>query len=215
MINLGFTSKISFTGNDTQPKVLYSTKYLELRSASAPDGKFNWAYAHRPNVNNVAVIAPIIHNEDGDSIVFVETKRPPLVAEGKAPSCIELPAGLVGDENKNETVEEGINKELLEETGYKADKITIKTTKLASSPGCVSETSTVAIADINNDEIIEPPVSDGGVITAIHKIPLNNADNWLREQQEEGKAVSAQALSGMYFVLSRIMQSGEGNVKTQ
>ena len=190
---------ISFTAN----KVLYDTEFLQLKETQAPNGT-PWVYAHRPNAKNVVVIAPVIHNEHGDSIVFLETRRPPLYAEGKAQTCIELPAGLVGDETKGETTRQAIRKELLEETGYKANKITISAKTVASSSGCTSETSTIAIADIFKDKIFKKPITDFGIIIDIHKIPLKKVESWLKLQQKNGKAISSQALAGLYFVLSRI-----------
>lgn len=184
-------------------QVLFDTKFLQLKQAQSPSGT-PWVYAHRPNARNVVVIAPIIHNPQGDSVVFLETRRPPMYAEGKAENCIELPAGLVGDEIEAETVKQAIRKELLEETGYKASRIKIMAPLVSSSAGCTSETSTIAIADIVRDKIFKKPVTDGGIIVGIHKVPLRKVENWLKSQQKNGKAISSQALAGLYFVISRL-----------
>jgi len=191
--------------NIYQKEILYSTKFLELKSTHSPNGKDKWVYAHRPNASNIAVIAPILHNNDGDSVLFIETKRPPLYVEGKAETSIEFPAGLVGDSDKNETVNNAIIKELLEETGYNADSIEIKNNNLASSPGALSEISTVAIAHINKTKMQQNPISDNGVIINRYIIPLKDVDKWLDDQQKKGKAISAQTLSGMYYV-SKLMK---------
>jgi len=122
--------------------ILYNSKYLQMKKVLSPNGKSDWVYAHRPNAKDVVVIAPVIHNQDADYVVFLETERPPLKAENKAERGIELPAGLVGDEDYNETVEDALAKELLEETGYEADKITIESKMVSSSAGLTSETST-------------------------------------------------------------------------
>jgi ADP-ribose pyrophosphatase len=187
----------------TSNQVLYDTKFLQLKQTQSPSGN-PWVYAHRPNAKNVVVIAPIIHNEHGDSVVFLETRRPPIYAEGKAETCIELPAGLVGDEAKGETVSQAIKKELLEETGYKASRIRIVAPLVSSSAGCTSETSTIAIADIIKDKIFKKPVTDGGIIVDIHKVPLKKVEAWLKLQQKNGKAISAQALSALYFVMAKL-----------
>lgn len=184
-------------------QVLYDTKFLQLKQTQSPSGS-PWVYAHRPNAKNVVVIAPIIHNENGDSIVFLETKRPPIYAEGKAETCIELPAGLVGDEIKGETVREAIKKELLEETGYKASRVKIVAPLVSSSAGCTSETSTIAIADVLKDKIFKKPVTDGGVIVGIHKVPFKKVESWLKLQQKNGKAISGQALAALYFVIVKL-----------
>lgn len=202
--------KISFNGDSG---VLYDTKFLQLKKAPSPDNKFDWVYAHRPNAKDVVVIAPVI-DRDGDkkitkndSILFIETERPPIKAEGKAERCIELPAGLVGDENPDENIKEAIKKELAEETGFEADTEIIAR-NIASSPGCVSETSTFAIANIFSDNPqVKEAVDDGGVIKARHEVPLKNVHSWLKQQQEAGKAISAQTLAGLYFVFERMNNS--------
>lgn len=183
-------------------KVLYSTKFLELKSTKSSSGN-DWAYAHRPNAKNVVVIVPIIHDKDGDKIVFIETKRPPLLAENKSISNIELPAGLVGDENANETISEALAKELLEETGYKATNFEIVAKNVSSSAGCTSETSLFAIADIEKDLQVLTPVTDGGIIIAIHKIPMNNVKTWLNEQENQGISIGSQTLSGLFYAFTR------------
>ena len=183
-------------------KVLYSTRFLELRSTKSPSGN-DWAYAHRPNAKNVVVIVPIIHDTDGDKIVFIETKRPPLLAENKSISNIELPAGLVGDENADETISEALAKELLEETGYKAIYFEIVAKNVSSSAGCTSETSLFAIADIEKDIQVQAPISDNGVIISIHKIDIKNVKNWLIDQENQGKSIGSQTLSGLFYAFTR------------
>jgi len=58
---------------------LYQTKFLELKSTKSPNGQSDWIYAHRPNTkqsqSDAVVIAPIIHENDGDSILFLETRQ--------------------------------------------------------------------------------------------------------------------------------------------
>ena len=103
-------------------EVLYSTKFLDF-VASKREDKPDWVYAHRPNAKDVVIIVPLIHRKDGDYTLFLITKRPPIVEEYGEKYCIEFPAGLVGDEDKDETVDLALKKELLEETGYEADEI--------------------------------------------------------------------------------------------
>lgn len=185
---------ICIMGNRTV--ILYNTKYLQLKSTKSKSGN-DWVYAHRPNASDVVVILPLINNE---KILFLKEERPPLQAESIAKYSIALPAGLVGDENKNETTEDAIKKELLEETGLKADRIEIKTRKTASSPGCVSETVTIAFAYISDYDIVSEPVSDGGVIVDRILVDRKNIYNWLREQEEQGAALMAQTLAALFYL---------------
>jgi len=176
--------------------ILYDTKYLQLKSTKSKTGN-DWVYAHRPNAKNVVVILPIIENT---KVLFLIEERPPMIAEGISKYSIGLPAGLVGDENAEETIEDAIKKELLEETGLMADEIEIKTRKLASSPGCVSETAVIAIAKINKYNIVSNPVSDGGVITERVIIDISEIYQWLKECENKGYALTAQTLSALFYL---------------
>ena len=177
-------------------KVLYNTKYLQLKSTKSKTGS-DWVYAHRPNARDVVIIVPVIENK---KVLFIIEERPPLVSEGISNRSIAVPAGLVGDERKNESIEDAINAELMEEAGLKADRIDIKTRKAASSPGCVSEVVTIAIAYINKYEIISKPVDDGGVIIDRVLVDIKNIYPWLREQEENGAVIAAQTLAGLYYL---------------
>ena len=176
--------------------ILYDTKFLQLKSTPSKSGK-DWVYAHRPNAKDVVVILPFIKNE---KILFLKEERPPLQAEGVAKYCLGFPAGLVGDEREGESIEEAIKAELLEEACLVAYRIDIKTRKMASSAGCVSETITVAIAYISEYEIKSQPVSDGGVIVDRILVDKSNVYKWLQAQEKEGVALTASSLAALYFL---------------
>ena len=176
--------------------ILYKTNFLQLKETLSKSGK-PWIYAHRPNVNGVVVILPVIEK---NKVLFLIEERPPLQAEGIAKYSIGLPAGLVGDERTGETFEEAISSELLEETGLKADSIEIVSNKTASSPGCISETVTIAIAYIDNYHIIEKPIDDGGVIINRILVQKDKIRSWLKEKENEGYVLTAQMLAALFFL---------------
>lgn len=177
-------------------EVLYDTKFLQLKSTKSKAGH-DWVYAHRPNAKDVVVILPIIENK---YVLFLKEERPPMNAEGICQYSIAIPAGLVGDERIGETIEDAISAELLEETGLKADNIEIKTRKIASSPGCVSEVVTIAIARISKYNIVSQPVDDGGVIVDRILVDINNLHAWLKEQEENGVALTGQTLAALFYL---------------
>lgn len=179
-------------------KVLYDTKFLQLKSTTSKSGR-DWMYAHRPNAKDVVVILPIINHEQ---ILFLKEERPPLQAENIAKYCIGLPAGLVGDERIGESIKDAIKAELLEEAGLLANKIEIKTRKLASSAGCVSEIITIAIAYIMSYDIVEQPIDDGGVIVDRILVNIKDVHRWLKEQEQKGIALTASTLAALYYYFS-------------
>lgn len=178
-------------------KVLYDTEYLQLKSTTSKSGN-PWVYAHRPNVTNVVVILPVCRDE----ILFLTEERPPLQAEDKGKYCIGLPAGLVGDERKGESIEEAIKAELKEEAGLIADKIEIKVNKAAGSSGCVSETCVIAIAYINDKNTVCPPVDDGGIIVDRVWIKKENILEWLNKKNAEGYVISSSTLGALFYLFA-------------
>lgn len=183
-------------------KILYDSKYLQLKTTKAPNGEFDWTYAHRPNTksaqSDAVIIVPILHENNENFIIFLETKRPPIYAENKAETCIELPAGLIGDVRDNESIIEAAKTELLEETGYIADRIQLIIENSSSSGGCLSETIAYTIADIKDTKQKEIPSSDNGVIIAHHKINIKDVDKWILAQAKEKKSISSQTLGALY-----------------
>lgn len=96
-----------------------------------------WEYVERCG----GVHAVVILAEHDGKVVLVEQVRVPL---GKR-KCLELPAGLVGDEDPDATVEDTAVKELEEETGFTAERIEV-IGQFYSSPGMVAEGFTLVRA---------------------------------------------------------------------
>ena len=180
-------------------EILHSEKYLQLK-AFVRDSGAKWVYAHRPNAKDIAVIVPVVKKEDGEYILFLITKRPPLVCEGRAKYCLELPAGLVGDINQNEDILEALKRELKEESGYEAQSIKIHSKKISSSAGMTSETSTIATAYIDGSKKYEEPCdNDGGVIYKRKLVKKEDVLNFIKDFEAQGNAIGAQTLSGLFF----------------
>jgi ADP-ribose pyrophosphatase len=95
-----------------------------------------WEYVSRAN----DVRAVVILAEHDGKMILIDQARMPL---GRR--CLELPAGLVGDEDPNATVEDTAIKELEEETGFTADRVE-RLGDFYASPGMVSESFTLVRA---------------------------------------------------------------------
>lgn len=176
-------------------KVLYNTKYLQLKSTISKSG-YEWVYANRPNANNVVVILPKTEEE----VLFLIEERPPLQAENKGQFSIAIPAGLVGDERIGETIEDAMKAELREETGLVAENIEIVANNVASSSGCVSETVTIAIAQIKDKTPVFIPQSDGGIIVDRIWIKKDNIKKWLKQKEADGFVLTAQTLAALFYL---------------
>ena len=176
--------------------LLYDTKYLQFKTTKSKTGS-DWYYAHRPNTNDIVIILPII---DGNKILFLIEERPPMTAEGIGKYSIAIPAGLVGDERIGESIQDAIRAELLEETGLEAYKIEIVSDNVASSPGCVTETCTIAFAHIKEYTIIREPIDDGGIIVDRILVNIGDIDSWIEARHNEGYILSAQTLAALYYL---------------
>ena len=184
-------------------KTLYGdNKFLNLVETVCPDGK-RWAYAKRVNSKGVVIIVPLILDLAEPCTLFLKTKRPPLIAENISEFNLEFPAGLVGDENNDETFEDALKKELLEETGMKADKFIIKTDKLSSSAGCVSEVATIGIAYIKNSKQYSKPVTDGDVIQERILVKLSEINEFIENWEY---SIGAQTLGGIYYLKEEVQK---------
>ena len=115
---------------DAPAKVMWQGKYVRAIK------KGRWEYVSRTN----EVRAVVILAEFEGKMILVDQYRVPIGG-----ACIELPAGLVGDEDPDATIEDTAIKELEEETGFTADRVD-RLGDYYSSPGMVSEGFTLVRA---------------------------------------------------------------------
>jgi len=141
-----------------------------------------WEYVGRARGIEAAVIVAI----DDGHVLLVEQYRVPLDAW-----CLELPAGLVGDDSAGESIRTAAARELEEETGYRAGRLTL-IGRFASSPGMVSETFTLVRA-----EDLEKVGAGGGVEDEnliVHRIPLADVAAFIARKRDEGVVMDVKLL---------------------
>lgn len=165
--------------------ILHKGKYLDLIRED------NWEYVQRTNCNGIVVIVPMTADE---KVIFVEQFRRPVKAQ-----VIEWPAGLVNDKTPHdaETMEAAARRELMEETGYKADHLSLLTEGPVSS-GLSSEIITFYQAL----DVVKSGPGGGDETEAIkvHAVPLKEADLWLYEMEKKGLMVDPKVYVGLYFL---------------
>ena len=187
-------------------KVLYETKFLQLKSAVSPAGH-DWYYVRRTNDSNekdsAVVITTLIKKNNEYNFLLLKTKRPPIYAEDKAEFCLESPAGLIGDIDCDETLIKCAKKELLEETGHAAEKIYVELLNSSTSAGLSSETISYVTAVIDEDRILKDPVTDGGIIEARTYVPTSKIRQFLVDTSKN-LSVATATVCGIFFALERI-----------
>ena len=142
-----------------------------------------WEYVSRARGIKAAVILAI----DDGHVLLVEQFRVPLGA-----NCLELPAGLVGDETEGERLEDAAARELEEETGYRAERIE-RVGEFYSSPGMVSE-SFFFVRALGLERVGEGGGVDGENII-VHRIPLNGMADFIAKKRCEGCVMDAKLLT--------------------
>ena len=96
----------------SEARTVYEGKYLRMVVRG------HWEYVQRTHADGMAVIIIAVTPED--RVLFVEQFRVPLDAR-----TIEMPAGLVGDDHAHDTLEDAARRELIEETGWQADRVEV------------------------------------------------------------------------------------------
>jgi ADP-ribose pyrophosphatase len=141
-----------------------------------------WEYVSRARGIKAAVILAV---EDGH-VLLVEQYRVPL---GK--NCIELPAGLIGDESEGEDPLEAAGRELEEETGYRAAQLE-NMGEFYSSPGMVSESFTLVRAT-SLTKVGEGGGVEGEGITP-HRVALCDLQDFIARKRSEGCGIDVRLL---------------------
>lgn len=142
-----------------------------------------WEYAARNRGIEAAVILAI---DPEDHVILVEQYRVPL---GR--NCLELPAGLVGDETAGEPIAEAANRELEEETGYHASAIE-DLGFFHASPGMVSEGFTLVRA--RGLAKVGAGGGDGDENITVHRVKRSDIPAFVAAKRAEGCAIDVKLL---------------------
>lgn len=146
-----------------------------------------WEYVSRTN----EIRAVVILAEHDGKLILVEQYRFPI---GKA--CLELPAGLVGDEDHVADIDETALRELEEETGYTADRVE-RIGEYYSSPGLLAEGFTLVRA--HGVRKVGAGGGTGGEDITTHLVGRDELADFVARKRDEGIGVDAKLLMLMPF----------------
>jgi ADP-ribose pyrophosphatase len=163
--------------------LLFSGTHLEL----VKDGR--WEFVRRRNASAVVAIVAVT---PADELLLVEQHRIPIGAP-----MIELPAGLVGDEDAEEDLLVAANRELHEETGWTAQELQVLN-RGPSSAGLTSEVVTMVLA-----KDLSRTGAGGGVpgegIT-VHAVPRRQLAGWLAGRAQAGRMIDHKIHAGLWWL---------------
>ena len=150
-----------------------------------------WEYASRCK----AMTAVVIYAEVDGKVLLIEQDRVPI---GKR--CVELPAGLVGDEDEHATVLDTAAKELREETGYEAERFEV-VGEFYSSPGMIAESFTLVRAHGLTK------VGEGGGNAheeiEVHLVPRAAIRDFIQGKRDAGRAIDVRILALADFITGK------------
>ena len=158
-------------------KIVWQGKFVTAKTR----GK--WEYVSRSRGIRAAVILAI---DEEDHVILVEQYRVPL---GR--SCIELPAGLIGDGDEEEDDIVAAKRELEEETGYRAERMEV-IGEFWSSPGMVTESYSLLRA--HGLTRVGPGGGTDSENITVHRVPLAGISQAVAKWRSEGYAIDTKML---------------------
>ena len=165
-------------------ETLYEGEWLRLVRIG------HWESCERTHAQGMAVI--VIAVTPDDEVLFVEQYRVPLGAR-----TIEMPAGLVGDDHDDDSLEAAARRELAEETGWAPRHVDVLLTGPTSS-GMSNE----RIAFVRARELTR--VGEGGGVDneniTVHSVPRADAPRWLMQKQAEGYELDLKLWAGLWMI---------------
>ncbi|HEX8482381.1 MAG TPA: NUDIX hydrolase [Allosphingosinicella sp.] len=170
---------MSASGRDRgegEAEIVWSGRFIEAKRLGT------WEFVSRTRGIGAAVILAV----DEGHVILVEQYRVPIAA-----LCLELPAGLVGDQQQGEEAAAAAIRELEEETGYRAEGM-VDLGRFHASPGMSSEGFTLLRAEGLRR------VGEGGGVEgeeiAVHRVPLAQAAEFVAERRAAGVAIDVKLL---------------------
>ena len=144
------------------------------------EGTWEWVARTR------GVTAAVILALDDGHVILVEQYRTALKAHS-----LELPAGLVGDEQEGEAIEAAAIRELEEETGYRAERV-VDLGRFHASPGMSSEGFNLLRAEGLTK------VGEGGGVGGedikVHRVPLEEVPAFVEAKRRVGTKMDVKLL---------------------
>ena len=165
---------------DLPEEIMWAGRFITAKTR----GK--WEYVSRARGIHAAVILAIDEAPDGRHVLLVDQYRVPL---GRR--CIELPAGLVGDEQAGEDASLAAARELEEETGYRPERLE-RLGDFSASPDMVSEGFTLFRAHGLTKTGAGGGVAEEDIL--VHRVPLDRIADHVADWRAQGYAMDVKLL---------------------
>jgi ADP-ribose pyrophosphatase len=161
----------------------YRGKFLEFVTS----GK--WEFVQR--LGNAEPVGIVALTPEG-RLILISQYRVPV-----AHTCIEIPAGLVGDAHAGESWKTAAIRELREETGYTAADMELLArgpTSQGLTSECMIFARALGVTRAGN------PQPDADEQITVHEIPLPEVPAFLRQQEAQGRLIDPKIFVALYFL---------------
>lgn len=169
---------------------LCSGNWLEIRR----QGKYEFV-SRLKGIGVVEIVATTFDETlpvtERTKVILIEQFRPAVNKR-----VIELPAGVAGDHNESEKLEEAVARELCEETGYLPRKVAF----LSSGPSSAGLSDEVVSFFLAVDLISEGAgggVDDENII--VHEVPIVHVNSWLSQKTQEDVMIDPRIWAGLWL----------------
>lgn len=161
----------------------HSEEYLEFVKQD------NWEYVRRITGRDAVIVLPVL---ESGHVLLVEQYRIPVGGR-----VIEFPAGLVGDVDDGEPLQNAAERELEEETGYRAHRLELLASG-PSTPGLADEIVHIFLA--RGLEHIHDGGGDASEAIDVHAVAREKLDHWLEQHRRAGYYIDIKLYTGLYFI---------------
>lgn len=172
-------------GATAPTELLHEGKWLRL----VKRGRWEWCERTHSS-DGLAVL--VVAVTPADEVLFVEQYREALGAR-----AIEMPAGLVGDDHDDDTIEQAARRELVEETGWEAGAVEV----LLAGP-TTAGMSSERIVLVRATELRQAGAGGGvgGEDIIVHAVPRPQVPAWLMRKHAEGYELDLKLWAGLWMI---------------
>ncbi len=170
---------------DNAIDTLYSGRFVRLCKRGT------WEFAERTNPQGAVVIVAVTPD---DRVLMVEQYRIPIQSR-----TLEFPAGLIGDlhDFADESWRESAHRELLEETGWSAERID----SIMSGPSSAGMTTEVMrFVRASGLRQVNAGGGDPSENIIVHEVPRAAIASFVAGKMAEGYAIDPKVYAGIYFL---------------
>jgi len=168
-----------------EPELLYEGKWLRL----VRRGRWEWCERTHSSAGLAVLVVAVT---PAGEVLFVEQHREALGA-----AAIEMPAGLVGDEDDRDTIEAAARRELVEETGWEPGRVDVL---LAGPTTAGMSNERIVMVRARDLRKVGPGGGVGGENIVVHAVPRARVPAWLMQKHAEGYELDLKLWAGLWMI---------------